>query len=55
MAITILRMTKGAAMSKKSLLKPIIILCAVLMVLAGSALLSASLLMHAKNDKLLKT
>ncbi len=42
-------------MSKKSLLKPIIILCAVLLVLAGSAFLSVSLLTHAKNDKLLKT
>ena len=42
-------------MSKKSLLKPIIILCAVLLFLAGIAWLSVSLLTHAKNDKLLKT
>ena len=42
-------------MSKKTLLKPIIILCAVLLLLAGIAWLTVSLLTHAKNDKLLKT
>lgn len=41
-------------MSKKNLLKPIIILCAILFLLAGIAWLSVSILTHARNDKILK-